>query len=24
VVDRIRGTNKQLEHAFDDAYAGRP
>jgi guanosine-3',5'-bis(diphosphate) 3'-pyrophosphohydrolase len=24
VVDKIRGTNKKLEHAFDDAYAGRP
>jgi GTP diphosphokinase / guanosine-3',5'-bis(diphosphate) 3'-diphosphatase len=24
VIDRVRGTNKKLEHAFDDAYAGRP
>ena len=24
VVDRIRGTDKKLERAFDDAYAGRP
>ena len=24
VVDRIRGTNRKLEAAFDDAYAGRP
>jgi GTP diphosphokinase / guanosine-3',5'-bis(diphosphate) 3'-diphosphatase len=24
VVDRIRGTNKKLERAFDEAYAGRP
>jgi guanosine-3',5'-bis(diphosphate) 3'-pyrophosphohydrolase len=24
VVDRIRGTHKKLEQAFDDAYAGRP
>ena len=24
VVDRIRGTNKKLELAFDEAYAGRP
>ena len=24
VVDRIRGTNKNLERAFDEAYAGRP
>ena len=24
VVDRIRGTDKKLEGAFDDAYAGRP
>ena len=24
VVDRIRGANKKLERAFDDAYAGRP
>jgi len=24
VVDRIRGTNKKLETAFDEAYAGRP
>jgi guanosine-3',5'-bis(diphosphate) 3'-pyrophosphohydrolase len=24
VVDRIRGTDKKLESAFDDAYAGRP
>jgi GTP diphosphokinase / guanosine-3',5'-bis(diphosphate) 3'-diphosphatase len=24
VVDRIRGTNKKLERAFDEAYLGRP
>jgi guanosine-3',5'-bis(diphosphate) 3'-pyrophosphohydrolase len=24
VIDRVRGTNKKLERAFDDAYAGRP
>jgi guanosine-3',5'-bis(diphosphate) 3'-pyrophosphohydrolase len=24
VIDRIRGSNKRLERAFDDAYAGRP
>jgi guanosine-3',5'-bis(diphosphate) 3'-pyrophosphohydrolase len=24
VIDRVRGTNKRLERAFDDAYAGRP
>ena len=24
VVDRIRGTDKKLESAFDDAYAGKP
>ena len=24
VVDRIRGTNRKLERAFDDAYVGRP
>jgi guanosine-3',5'-bis(diphosphate) 3'-pyrophosphohydrolase len=24
VVDRIRGTNKKLENAFDEAYASRP
>jgi len=24
VVDRIRGTHKKLERAFDEAYAGRP
>ena len=24
VVDRIRGTNKRLARAFDEAYAGRP
>ena len=24
VIDKVRGTNKQLERAFDDAYAGRP
>lgn len=24
VIDRIRGSNKPLERAFDDAYAGRP
>jgi len=24
VIDKIRGTHKKLEHAFDDAYAGRP
>jgi guanosine-3',5'-bis(diphosphate) 3'-pyrophosphohydrolase len=24
VVDKIRGTNKKLERAFDDAYAGKP
>jgi GTP diphosphokinase / guanosine-3',5'-bis(diphosphate) 3'-diphosphatase len=24
VIDKVRGTNKKLERAFDDAYAGRP
>ena len=24
VIDKVRGTNKKLEGAFDDAYAGRP
>jgi GTP diphosphokinase / guanosine-3',5'-bis(diphosphate) 3'-diphosphatase len=24
VIDKVRGTNKRLERAFDDAYAGRP
>jgi len=24
VIDKIRGTHKKLEHAFDDAYAGKP
>jgi len=24
VIDKIRGTNKKLEGAFDDAYAGKP
>ena len=24
VIDKVRGTHKKLERAFDDAYAGRP